>query len=59
MNDARNDSAGRKPAPLSRVLCILGLHDYRMLEVRFGLGKGNNIEKLECRRCGSKSTRRR
>ena len=59
MNDARDDSAGRIPAALRRLLCVLGVHDLRILEMRFGFGKGNHIEKLECRRCGFKSTRRR
>lgn len=58
MNDARNEPAGRVSAALGRLLCVLGVHDFRMLEVRFGLGKGNNIEKRECRRCGRSATRR-
>jgi len=59
MNDTHKNSAGRLPGVLRRVLCVFGVHDFRMLEVRFGIGKGNNIEKLECRRCGVNSTRRR
>ena len=43
---------------LGRLLCLLGIHDFRILEVKFGFGVGNRIEKLECRRCGLASTRR-
>jgi hypothetical protein len=58
MNDERNDRASRLPAIVGRLLCLLGLHDVRVLEVRFGFGQGNHIEKVECRRCGLVSTRR-
>jgi hypothetical protein len=58
MNDERNDPARRLPAPVGRLLCLVGIHDYRVLEVRFGFGEGNRIEKVECRRCGQVSTRR-
>ena len=58
MNDDRNDRGKRLPRPLGRLFCILGFHDFRVLEVRFGFGQGNRIEKVECRRCGWVSTRR-
>ena len=58
LNDERNDSAGRLPAFAGRLLCLVGFHDYRVLEVRFGFGQGNRIEKVECRRCGQVSTQR-
>lgn len=58
MNDNRNDLGKRLMAPVGRLLCILGFHDYRVLEVRFGFGEGNRIEKVECRRCGQHSARR-
>jgi hypothetical protein len=43
---------------LSRLLCLLGIHDFRILEVRFGFGVGSRIEKVECRRCGLVTSRR-
>lgn len=43
---------------LSRLLCLVGVHDYRILEVKFGFGVGSRIEKVECRRCGLVTTRR-
>lgn len=58
MNDDRKDLARRLPASVGRFLCLLGLHDFRVLEVRFGFGQGNRIEKVECRRCGQLSARR-
>ncbi len=58
MNDDRNELGKRLTATVGRLLCILGLHDFRVLEVRFGFGQGNRIEKVECRRCGRVSTRR-
>ena len=43
---------------LSRLLCLLGIHDFRILEVKFGFGVGSRIEKVECRRCGLITSRR-
>lgn len=43
---------------LSRLLCFVGIHDFRILEVKFGFGVGSRIEKVECRRCGLVTTRR-
>lgn len=58
MSDNGNDHGKRLPAPVGRLLCMLGFHDFRVLEVRFGFGHGNRIEKVECRRCALVSTRR-
>ena len=58
MNDKRNHLGKRLTTPVGRVLCMLGVHDFRVLELRFGIGRGNNIEKVECRRCGRNSIRR-
>lgn len=35
-----------------RLLCLLGLHDFQVVEVTFGFGAGGNVAKVECRRCG-------
>ena len=43
---------------LSRLLCFVGIHDFRILEVKFGFGVGARIEKVECRRCGLVTSRR-
>lgn len=58
MNDERNNLVKRLRRLVGRLLCFLGVHDYRVLEVRFGFGQGNCIEKVECRRCELVSTRR-
>ena len=58
MSDDRKDLWKRLPAPVGRLLCNLGFHDFRVLEVRFGFGHGNRIEKVECRRCALVSVRR-
>ncbi|MDX1432543.1 MAG: hypothetical protein R3286_08840 [Gammaproteobacteria bacterium] len=50
---------GRLSAALGKFQCALGVHDTRVLEVRFGVGKGNSIERSECRRCGLITQRRR
>ncbi|HEY5700535.1 MAG TPA: hypothetical protein VIT83_00430 [Gammaproteobacteria bacterium] len=46
------------PGWLGRLLCFLGFHDFRIVEVSFGFGPGNTVEKVECRRCGFHTTRR-
>jgi hypothetical protein len=58
MNDTRNDLGKRLTGSVGRLLCVLGFHDYRVVEVRFGFGQGNRIEKVECQRCQLISTRR-
>ncbi len=40
------------PNMLGRLLCRLGLHDYRVVEMIFGFGPGGDTEKVRCRRCG-------
>ena len=45
------------PRWLGRLLCMLGFHDFRIVEVSFGFGPGNKIERIECRRCGLTATR--
>ena len=58
MNDDRKALGKRLPVAIGRLLCLVGVHDFRVLEVRFGFGQGNRIEKVECRRCSLVSTRR-
>ena len=43
---------------IGRLLCGLGFHDYHLIEVVGGFGKGGQVEKVECRRCGYVTTRR-
>jgi hypothetical protein len=43
---------------VGRLLCRLGLHDFRVIDVTFGFGAGGSVERVECRRCGVVTTRR-
>lgn len=42
---------------LARILCWIGIHDFRVINVTFGFSAGDQVEKVECRRCGFKTTR--
>ncbi len=50
---------GRKELPtwISRLLCRLGIHDYRLIEVVGSFGPGGQVQKVECRRCGCIATK--
>jgi hypothetical protein len=37
---------------LGRILCVLGLHDFRLAEKNFSFGSEGGVEKVRCRRCG-------
>jgi hypothetical protein len=41
-----------------RVLCALGVHDLEVIEVQIGFGPSGTVEKVQCRRCGYRGTRR-
>jgi hypothetical protein len=41
-----------------RLLCLLGFHDFRIVEAAMGFGPSGAVEKVECRRCGHFTTRR-
>ena len=43
---------------LGRVLCALGMHDLEVIEVQIGFGPSGTVEKVQCRRCGYRGTRR-
>ena len=43
---------------IGRLLCRLGLHDYRVIDVTFGFGEGGSVERVECRRCAQVTIRR-
>jgi hypothetical protein len=42
---------------LARLLCLIGVHDFRIVEVIVGFGPSGTVEKVECRRCGLVTTR--
>ena len=45
------------PKILGRLLCLLGFHDFRVDEVKYGFGPGGNVEKDHCKRCALIVTR--
>ena len=45
------------PGWLGRLLCLLGIHDDRVVDVVMGWGQSGNVEKRQCRRCGAVSAR--
>ena len=60
LKDSRPDrDQNRLPLPplIGRLLCIIGRHDYRIVEVTGGFGGGGSVEKRECRRCQFVSVR--
>jgi len=40
------------------LLCWLGIHDFRVVDVSFGFGEGGSVERVECRRCGLVTVRK-
>jgi hypothetical protein len=42
---------------VGRILCWLGMHDFRVVDVTFGFGGGGSVERMECRRCDLVMTR--
>ena len=47
-----------KPTLLGRLLCLLGFHDFEILEVSAGFGPGGGVAKVKCKRCNAVTTRR-
>ena len=42
---------------IGRLLCWLGFHNFRVVDVTLGFGEAGGVEKVECRRCGLVVTR--
>ncbi len=42
---------------IGRLLCLLGIHDYQLIEVVGAFGASGQVQKVECRRCGYATTR--
>jgi len=45
------------PPLLGRLLCLLGIHDFRVISKTFGFGT-EGVERDVCRRCGITITRK-
>jgi len=42
---------------IGRAFCIFGMHDFRIIESTMGFGQTGTVQKVECRRCGYRTTR--
>ena len=43
---------------IGRLLCRIGIHNFQVIEIKFGFGTGGQVEVVECDRCGYKATRK-
>ena len=43
---------------LSLVLCWLGIHRYKLIDVSYGFGPGGSVKTLECKICKIKIIRK-
>ena len=41
---------------LGLLLCWLGIHQYKIIDVKYGFGASDSIRALECKICGIKKT---
>ena len=57
MLSRRGEEDALVPTILGRLLCLLEIHDFRILEVTYGFAPGSNVQRLQCRRCGRTTTR--
>jgi hypothetical protein len=37
-----------------KLLCWLGIHRYKTIEITYGFGPGGSVETIECKVCGIK-----
>ena len=37
---------------LKKLLCLLGLHKYKMINIEFGFNPTDRVTTLECKNCG-------
>ena len=49
-------TVAKTPKILGRLLCVVGLHDFHVVERRASFGS-KGVEKVECRPCGPTMTR--
>lgn len=54
---ATGESESNLPAFIGRILCRLGIHNFRVVDVNYSFGSGS-VQKVECRRCGAVTTRK-
>ncbi len=44
-------------ALIGRLLCLIGIHDYQVIDTTFGFGPNSSVSRVECRRCGRMNIR--
>ena len=54
---AVTEKRDKLPIWIGRLLCRLGIHDCRLVEVVGGFGQGGQVKKVECCRCGYITTK--
>ncbi len=57
LNESEATDMVKLPPLLGRILCWLGFHDFRVVNVTFQFGT-EGVEKDVCRRCGVTRTRK-
>ena len=43
---------------LNLLLCWLGIHRYKVIDISFGFGPSGSIKTIQCKICGTKKTRK-
>ena len=43
---------------LGLLLCWLGIHRYKVIDVSFSFGQGGSVKTIECKICNIKKTRK-
>ena len=43
---------------LNFILCWLGIHRYKVIDISFGFGPSGSIKTIQCKICGIKKTRK-
>ena len=43
---------------LNYLLCLLGIHRYKVIDATFGFGAGGTTQKVKCKICGMQKIRR-
>jgi len=43
---------------LNLILCWIGIHRYKIIDVSFGFGQGGSVKTIRCKFCGVKKTKR-
>ena len=42
---------------VNKIFCLLGLHQFKVIDITFGFGASGDVEKVECIHCGVIKTR--